>query len=559
MENEIINAPIDIATQNSFIMDEITNSEVGLDSFDVNNQSHLQQALAGFPLLSAFQGEPIGDPTTSHSRVFNCNALVTSLGIDNSDFQEHFERGTPVSSTSLVNLLASRSGLPENLNNLGISSASIYPEDHRSNIANDLSYSLTSFATLMNCSYDEALGKMNDKGDFEKSLAPPELCGKTPIRTGFQPLSSMGNLQPSSWISRGALVNTDCHYGSSKNSNELSLSLATSQPRIISNISDQCSEISCSGETHPYLNATELRSEHMSHNCKELSLSFGSCRPVQFPQFISGSKYLHAIQEILAEIASYSLENLDEMSYLIAEGVTEPKIPFFSSSPNGRGMPPMDCDENPDVDGSFRAQLDTSLQRQTINAKKTQLLTLLQVVDERYNQCLDEIHMVVSAFHAATELDPQMHTWFALRTVSFLYKNLRERISNQILAMSAPFDDEFTKGKKQSFEDSFVKEQWVLQQLKKKEHQIWRPQRGLPEKSVSVLRAWMFQNFLHPYPKDAEKHLLAVKSGLTRSQVSNWFINARVRLWKPMIEEMYRDMNGRKALREEGGGRSKEQ
>lgn len=26
-----------------------------------------------------------------------------------------------------------------------------------------------------------------------------------------------------------------------------------------------------------------------------------------------------------------------------------------------------------------------------------------------------------------------------------------------------------------------------------------------------------------------------------------------------MIEEMYRDMNGRKALREEGGGRSKEQ
>lgn len=24
-------------------------------------------------------------------------------------------------------------------------------------------------------------------------------------------------------------------------------------------------------------------------------------------------------------------------------------------------------------------------------------------------------------------------------------------------------------------------------------------------------------------------------------QVSNWFINARVRLWKPMIEEMYKE------------------
>ncbi|KAJ0911245.1 putative transcription factor Homeodomain-TALE-KNOX family [Helianthus annuus] len=93
---------------------------------------------------------------------------------------------------------------------------------------------------------------------------------------------------------------------------------------------------------------------------------------------------------------------------------------------------------------------------------------------------------------------------------------------------------------------SFLPKQWALQQLRRKDHQLWRPQRGLPEKSVSVLRAWMFQNFLHPYPKDAEKQLLAVKSGLTRSQVSNWFINARVRLWKPMIEEMYLEMNRRR-------------
>lgn len=27
-------------------------------------------------------------------------------------------------------------------------------------------------------------------------------------------------------------------------------------------------------------------------------------------------------------------------------------------------------------------------------------------------------------------------------------------------------------------------------------------------------------------------------------QVSNWFINARVRLWKPMIEEMYKQEFG---------------
>ncbi|KAG0482030.1 hypothetical protein HPP92_010114 [Vanilla planifolia] len=46
---------------------------------------------------------------------------------------------------------------------------------------------------------------------------------------------------------------------------------------------------------------------------------------------------------------------------------------------------------------------------------------------------------------------------------------------------------------------------------------------------------------LQHYPSDDEKRLLASKTGLTRSQISNWFINARVRLWKPMIEEMYRE------------------
>jgi len=69
----------------------------------------------------------------------------------------------------------------------------------------------------------------------------------------------------------------------------------------------------------------------------------------------------------------------------------------------------------------------------------------------------------------------------------------------------------------------------------------WRPQRGLPERAVAVLRAWLFEHFLHPYPNDVDKHILARQTGLSRSQVSNWFINARVRLWKPMIEDMYRD------------------
>ncbi|KAF8045694.1 hypothetical protein N665_4540s0004, partial [Sinapis alba] len=68
-----------------------------------------------------------------------------------------------------------------------------------------------------------------------------------------------------------------------------------------------------------------------------------------------------------------------------------------------------------------------------------------------------------------------------------------------------------------------------------------RPQRGLPENSVLILRAWLFEHFLHPYPKDSDKIMLARQTGLSRGQVSNWFINARVRLWKPMVEEIYKE------------------
>ncbi|CAA0838403.1 Homeobox protein ATH1 [Striga hermonthica] len=291
---------------------------------------------------------------------------------------------------------------------------------------------------------------------------------------------------------------------------ELSLSLATSAappPVILHGSSDLSSNGSCSS--------------------KNVSLSFDSRDQVQVaagPSF----RFVHAVQEILAEIARYALENVDSRSYYSGSDFSDPDPCMFSPQNNH------------------------SHEREIVTRKK-HLLSLLQLVDDRYSQCMDEIHTVTSAFHAVTELDPNLHARFVLPGVSFMYRNLRERISSHILSLgqSSHHDWGETREEDSSFETSFIQKQWALQQLSKREQQLWRPQRGLPEKSVSVLRAWMFQNFLHPYPKDAEKHLLALKSGLTRNQVSNWFINARVRLWKPMIEEMYAEMNRRKARRNE--------
>jgi hypothetical protein len=96
-----------------------------------------------------------------------------------------------------------------------------------------------------------------------------------------------------------------------------------------------------------------------------------------------------------------------------------------------------------------------------------------------------------------------------------------------------------------------LRQQRAFHQMGMMEQEAWRPQRGLPERSVNILRAWLFEHFLHPYPSDADKHLLARQTGLSRNQVSNWFINARVRLWKPMVEEMYQQESKEREREEE--------
>ncbi|XP_011009706.1 PREDICTED: homeobox protein ATH1-like isoform X2 [Populus euphratica] len=540
MENGLFSVPIDMAGRNSVTMDcssqRTPNSLVQLDSFNLN---HHNQTSAGFTMLPTLQGEPISDlhaniHSANQSSFMNSDALVASLGRNvvgdtlpgcsrsagNPPFQEQFGGGIP--NYALATLVATRSGLQETLNNLAISGPSSYPlEVSRSFVSNDCTNALnSSFASSLNYGCGEVFGSTNGKEDFDRFPAPIELGGRTPLRAGFQPHSSVGNLQPNGWItSNGVNVSADECFASGKLTNELSLSLATSQPSVMDSrsIPDQSSEIT------------------LNHVARHFSKE---------------TRYLHVIQEILAQIASYSLENLDQ-------GFKTGASTLFSSSYIMEGgFPLMGFYKSPDGNDRLDVQMDPALQKRALEAKRTQLLTLLQLVDERYSQCLDEIHTVISAFHAATELDPQIHTRFSLQTISFLYKRLRERISNQILAMGAHLDSGNTIETEGSFGTSYLQKQWTLQQLKKNDHQLWRPQRGLPERSVSVLRAWMFQNFLHPYPKDAEKHLLAAKSGLTRSQVSNWFINARVRLWKPMIEEMYAEMNRRKAHQNEEGTNS---
>ncbi|XP_076044125.1 homeobox protein PKNOX1-like [Oratosquilla oratoria] len=64
-----------------------------------------------------------------------------------------------------------------------------------------------------------------------------------------------------------------------------------------------------------------------------------------------------------------------------------------------------------------------------------------------------------------------------------------------------------------------------------------RQKRGvLPKHATAVMKAWLFQHIVHPYPSEDEKRQIAAQTHLTLLQVNNWFINARRRILQPMID-----------------------
>ncbi|GFP97164.1 bel1-like homeodomain protein 1 [Phtheirospermum japonicum] len=245
---------------------------------------------------------------------------------------------------------------------------------------------------------------------------------------------------------------------------------------------------------------------------------------------IMGSKYLKAAQELLDEVVS------------VGKGPTTTE----GSKDKAKKESVRESDERVDKNGGPHEL--TTAQRQEIQMKKTKLNSMLDEVEQRYKQYHHQMQIMVTSFQqVAGNGSAKSYTQLALKTILKQFRCLKNTISSQIKALCKSLGEEENPGQKMDgsrlklVDHDHFRQQRALQQLgiMQNNNSAWRPQRGFPERAVSVLRAWLFEHFLHPYPKDSDKHTLAKQTGLTRSQVSNWFINARVRLWKPMVEDMY--------------------
>ncbi|CAO2827061.1 unnamed protein product [Amaranthus hypochondriacus] len=249
---------------------------------------------------------------------------------------------------------------------------------------------------------------------------------------------------------------------------------------------------------------------------------------------VLGSKYLKAAQELLDEVV-----HVGDDGGFNNKGVVE--------------TPSEEKEKLSDGGGGGGAELSTT-ERQEIQMKKAKLVAMLDEAEQRYKQYNQQMRIVIESFEQAAGIgSAKTYTALALKTISKQFRCLKDAIQEQIRTANKSLGDDQEggsgtlpcgkiEGSRLKFIDHQIRQQRAFQQLGMIQNPTaWRPQRGLPERSVSVLRAWLFEHFLHPYPKDSDKIMLAKQAGLTRSQVSNWFINARVRLWKPMIEEMYKE------------------
>ncbi|PIN23010.1 Transcription factor MEIS1 [Handroanthus impetiginosus] len=264
---------------------------------------------------------------------------------------------------------------------------------------------------------------------------------------------------------------------------------------------------------------------------------------LDFTGTFCNSKYLKAAQDLLDELVNVHRgpklsEKVRNFSLLGQDGstVTDMKTDGFSS-------------ELHESNTNGPHDLSPS-ERQDLQNKLTKLLSMLDEVDRRYKQYCHQMQVVVSSFDMVAGRGAAVpYTALALRTISRQFRCLRDAVKKQIQAMQKSLGEQDVNShgagvlSRLRYLDQQLRQQKTLQQFGVM-RQPWRPQRGLPETAVSILRAWLFEHFLHPYPKDSEKIVLARQTGLTRSQVANWFINARVRLWKPMIEEMYKEEFG---------------
>ncbi|KAF3446368.1 hypothetical protein FNV43_RR11547 [Rhamnella rubrinervis] len=252
------------------------------------------------------------------------------------------------------------------------------------------------------------------------------------------------------------------------------------------------------GGSHNTVKAEAFYNPLCSVSSREMHIEQYAFEPSGVSHNILNTKYLKASQQLLDEVVN------------LRKALKQPGL-------NKQGLVQMDLEN-----------------------KRTKLFSML-----------DEVSSLPASFSITGISGPgaaEPYTALALRTISRHFRCLRDAISGQIQVIQRSLGEQGTTANGQGeaiprlrYVDQQLRQQKAIQQLGIMRN-AWRPQRGFQKALFqSFVLGCLSIFFTRIYPKDSEKVMLARQTGLTKNQVANWFINARVRLWKPMVEEMYKE------------------
>ncbi|PNT76713.1 hypothetical protein BRADI_1g51980v3 [Brachypodium distachyon] len=212
---------------------------------------------------------------------------------------------------------------------------------------------------------------------------------------------------------------------------------------------------------------------------------------------LNSSRYMGPARELLAELCS-----------LTDHAARTPKAGGGQWDVEANYSASWDNNSNPGALLSYSSMDLLALQR-----RKARLLSMVQEVDRRYRRYREQMRATELSFDAVAGTGAaQVYTKLAMRAMSRHFRSLRDALVRQVRALRKTMGEGDTTGglfaapgasrgdtPRLRVLDQCLRQQRAFQQSGgTTESYPWRPQRGLPERAVAVLRSWLFEHFLHP-------------------------------------------------------------
>ncbi|GMH14745.1 hypothetical protein Nepgr_016586 [Nepenthes gracilis] len=224
---------------------------------------------------------------------------------------------------------------------------------------------------------------------------------------------------------------------------------------------------------------------------------------VHLVNVLKNSKYAKPAQELLEECCSVGRGHSKKTKFSMHNNSQKPSS---SKAPNGGAG----CGA---AAGSSSSTKDppplSAADRMEHQTRKVKLLSMLDEVDGRYNDYCEQMQTVLNSFDYVMGFGAALrYTALAQKAMSWHFRCLRRGIEAQLKHSCELLGEKdeagasrLTKGETPRLKllDQRFRQQRAFREMGMMDQKAtWRPQRGLPERSVNVLRSWLFDHFPSP-------------------------------------------------------------